>query len=121
MTSTTSTQDISALLYPLPTAIGDLTRRLVSMVGVYPGISARVGRGSASIRFAHKRAGAICSVMPSANGVALCFENGKRLPHGQGVLHGNVGQARHLTLQPQSEIPLDTIGLLLAEAIALFP
>lgn len=66
-------------------------------------------------------AGYICGVFPNAERVALYFEHGRllsavdELPLGQDLKRG-----RYTIFKPGEDIPIDTIGILVTEAIALF-
>jgi hypothetical protein len=112
---------LDALLAPYPQAITALARRLISLLAVYPGLEARVMPGWGSVNFRHAGAGHVCGVFPSADGVALYFEHGRLLHDPEGLLEGkDLKRGRVLRLGPTDELPVDSIGALLAEAIALF-
>jgi hypothetical protein len=109
------------LLVPLPAEIGLLCRDLVALVASTPGLDGAVKTGWRSINFRHARAGHVCAVFPHADRVSLYFEHGNLLEQGQGVLEGDrLKKGRYLRLRPGQEMPVDTIGILLSEAIALF-
>lgn len=113
-------QALGALLAPLPAPIGALTARLVSLVAAHPGLSGKVMPGWRSVNFRHPRAGHVCAVFPHADRVALYFEHGRLLENGDGWLAGDgLKKGRYLRLVPGDDIPIDVIGLLLAESIAL--
>ncbi|MFD2647604.1 DUF1801 domain-containing protein [Devosia albogilva] len=116
-----SSPEFEALLAPRPPAIAALTRRLVSLIAAYPGLEARVMPGWGSVNFRHSRAGHVCGVFPSADGVALYFEHGRLLHDPDGLLEGkDLKRGRMLRLRPDAEVPVGPIGAFLAEAIALF-
>ncbi|MET3927978.1 hypothetical protein [Devosia sp. 2618] len=108
------------LVEPLPTPIAELTARLVAMVAAHPGLSGKVATGWKAVNFRHSAAGQICSVFPQAESVSLYFQHGRLLGHGEGLLLGDgLKQGRYLRLGSEDDIPVDQIGFLLAEAIAL--
>lgn len=54
------------------------------------------------------------------NRVALYFEHGRLLDNGHRLLEGEgLKKGRYLRLAPDDDIPVDMIGILLSEAIAL--
>lgn len=109
------------LIAPLPDAVAELTARLVALVAAHPGISGKVMTGWRSVNFRHGAAGHVCSVFPHADRVSLYFEHGRMLGHGEGLLEGDgLKRGRYLRLRPGDDIPVDRIGVLLGEAIALF-
>jgi Domain of unknown function (DU1801). len=113
--------DFEALLAPHPRSVVTLTRRLVALVAAYPGLEARVMPGWGSVNFRHPQAGHVCGVFPAADGVALYFEHGRLLHDPDGLLEGReLKRGRVLRLSPGDELPVDSIGAFLAEAIALF-
>lgn len=113
--------ELTALLAPLPPAIAELTRRLVTIVAAHPGLEGRVMKGWGSVNFRHAGAGHVCSVFPHPDRVSLYFEHGRLLGQGDGLLAGDgLKRGRYLRLRPGEDIPVDPIGVLLAEAIALF-
>jgi hypothetical protein len=58
---------------------------------------------------------------PSRDRVTLYFEHGRLLSQGDGLLSGDgLKKGRYLRLVPGDDIPVDPIGILLGEAIALF-
>ncbi len=77
--------------------------------------------GWKSVNFRHAGAGHVCSVFPQYERVTLYFEHGRLLAHGDGLLEGDgLKKGRYLRLVPGDDIPVDRIGMLLGEAIALF-
>ena len=111
---------LTALLAPFSPEIGQLARRLVALVAAHPGLTARVMPGWQSINFRHAGAGHVCGVFPYADRVALYFEQGRLLESGEGLLEGEgLKRGRFLRLRPGDDIPVDAIGILLSEAIAL--
>ena len=114
-------ENLATLLAPLPAPIGGLTRRLVTLLAAHPGLEFRVMAGWKSINFRHRQAGHVCAVFPNAERVALYFERGRLLSNDEGLLQGDdLKRGRYLTLAPEAEIPIDSIGILVSEAIALF-
>jgi hypothetical protein len=108
------------LVAPLSPSVGELTARLVALVAAHPGLAGKVIAGWRSVNFRHKSAGHVCSVFPGAGQVVLYFEHGRLLEHGDGLLVGDgLKQGCYLRLRPDDDIPLDRIGILLSEAIAL--
>lgn len=111
----------AALIAPLPVPTRELTARLVAMIAAHPGLSGKVMAGWKSVNFRHADAGHVCSVFPQPDRVSLYFEHGKLLSHGSGLLVGEgLKKGRYLRLTPGDDIPVDAIGILLGEAIALF-
>jgi hypothetical protein len=106
--------DFAELVASLSPSVGELTARLVALVAAHPGLAGRVIAGWRSVNFRHKSAGHVCSVFPGADQVVLYFEHGRLLEHGDGLKQGC-----YLRLRPDDDIPLDRIGILISEAIAL--
>ncbi|MGV8952613.1 MAG: DUF1801 domain-containing protein [Cypionkella sp.] len=112
--------NLATLLAPLPLPIGNMTRRLVTLLAAHPGLEGKVMTGWKSVNFRHRNCGHICAVFPNAERVALYFERGRLLSNDEGLLQGDdLKRGRYLTLGPEAEIPLDSIGILVSEAIAL--
>ena len=109
------------LIAPLPAPVKELTARLVALVAAHPGLTGKVMTGWRSINFRHAAAGHVCSVFPREDQVLLYFEHGKLLSQDEGLLLGDgLKKGRYLRLSPGDDIPVDPIGILLGEAIALF-
>ncbi|UJW84071.1 DUF1801 domain-containing protein [Devosia sp. SL43] len=109
------------LIAPLPEPVQALTARLVALVAAHPGLTGKVMAGWKSINFRHAAAGHVCSVFPQVDRVTLYFEHGRLLSQGDGLLIGDgLKKGRYLRLVPGDDIPVDPIGILLGEAIALF-
>jgi len=114
-------ENLATLLAPLPQPIGELTRQLVTLLAGHPGLEGKVMAGWKSINFHHRQAGFVCALFPNAERVALYFEHGRllsaedALPLGQDLKRG-----RYTIFRPEDDIPIDTIGVLVTEAIALF-
>lgn len=109
------------LVAPFEPPVVELTARLVALIAAHPGMSGKVMPGWRSVNFRHGEAGHVCAVFPHADRVSVYFEQGRLLGHGEGLLEGEgLKKGRYLRLAPGDEIPLDRIGLLLSEAIALF-
>lgn len=113
--------DFAELVSPLPPAVAELTARLVALVAAHPGLSGKVMRGWKSVNFRHAKAGHVCAVFPHEDRVSLYFEHGNLLEHGDGLLLGDgLKRGRYLRLFPGDDLPVDRIGILISEAIALF-
>lgn len=113
--------DFAALIAPLPAPVVALTARLVAVIAAHPGLSGKVMTGWKSVNFRHGVAGHVCAVFPQAEQVTLYFEHGRMLDNGDGLLAGDgLKKGRYLRLVPGDDIPVDRIGILLSEAIALF-
>lgn len=109
------------LIAPLPAPVSELTARLVALIAAHPGLTGKVMTGWKSVNFRHADAGHVCSVFPQPDRVGLYFEHGKLLSQGDGLLIGDgLKKGRYLLLRPGDDIPVDPIGILLSEAIALF-
>lgn len=109
------------LVAPLPPPVRELTARLVALVAAHPGMTGKVMTGWRSVNFRHAHAGHVCSVFPHEDRASLYFEHGRLLEHGDGLLQGEgLKRGRYLRLYPGDDIPIDRIGMLLGEAIALF-
>jgi hypothetical protein len=109
------------LVAPLSAPVVELTARLVALIAAHPGLSGKVMAGWKSVNFRHSVAGHVCSVFPQADRVTLYFEHGRMLENGEGLLAGDgLKKGRYLRLVPGDDIPVDRIGILLSEAIALF-
>jgi hypothetical protein len=112
---------LAELIAPLPAEVAALTTRLVAFVAAHPGLSGQVMAGWRSVNFRHADAGHICAVFPHGDRVSLYFEQGRLLSHGAGLLPGEgLKKGRYLQLRPGEDIPVDLVGVLLSEAIALF-
>ena len=115
-------EGLDALLARHDPAITALARRLVdTIVEIRPDLTPRVQPGWGSVNFRHPRAGFVCAVFPQAReqNVCLVFEQGRLLSSPLLVDNGKVKQVRWIPLAPGTEIPVDEIAILLAEAIAL--
>ena len=114
-------KSFAELIAPFPPPVRELTARLVALVAAHPDISGKVMAGWKSVNFRHASAGHVCSVFPHPDRASLYFEHGRLLTHGDGLLSGEgLKRGRYLRLYPGDDIPLDRIGILLGEAIALF-
>jgi hypothetical protein len=112
--------ELDDLLAPLPGDTAALARRLVALVAAHPGLSGEVKTGWKSINFRHARAGHVCAVFPHLDRVSLYFEQGRLLDNGHGLFQGEgLKKGRFIRILPGAEIPIDIIGILIAEAIAL--
>lgn len=112
--------ELDDLLAPLPDDTAALARCLVALVAAHPGLSGEVKTGWKSINFRHARAGHVCAVFPHLDRVSLYFEQGRLLDNGHGLFQGEgLKKGRFIRILPGAEIPIDIIGILIAEAIAL--
>lgn len=112
--------DFSALVAPLSPPVAALTARLTALVAAHPGLRGKVMNGWKSINFRHGEAGHICSVFPRQDRVLLYFEHGRQLEEAKSLLQGDgLKRGRYLQLGPDAEIPVDLIGILLSQTIAL--
>ena len=112
--------NLASLLAPLPAPISDLTCRLVTVLATHPGLEGKVMTVWKSVNFRHRQAGHICAVFPNSERVALYFERGRMLSDDEGLLQGSdLKRGRYMTLMPEAAIPIDSIGIFVAEAIAL--
>lgn len=112
--------ELDDLLAPLPEASAALARRLVALVAAHPGLSGEVKTGWKSINFRHGKSGHVCAVFPHPDRVSLYFEQGRLLDNGHGLFQGEgLKKGRFIRMLPGAEIPIDVIGILIGEAIAL--
>ncbi|HWU18411.1 MAG TPA: DUF1801 domain-containing protein [Devosia sp.] len=112
--------ELDDLLAPLPEASAALARRLVALVAAHPGLSGEVKTGWKSINFRHGKSGHVCAVFPHPDRVSLYFEQGRLLDNGHGLFQGEgLKKGRFIRMLPGAEIPIDVIGILISEAIAL--
>ena len=113
--------NLETLLAPLPLPIGELTRQLVTLLAGHPGLEGKVMPGWKSINFHHRQAGFVCAVFPNAERVALYFEHGRLLSAEDELPLGHeLKRGRYMILRPGAQVPTDTMGILVSEAIALF-
>lgn len=111
---------LDRLLEPLPEAIGDLCRSVVSLLATTPGLDGSVKFGWRSVNFRHGRAGLICAVFPYEDRVAVYFEQGRMLEDPEGLLQGeHLKKGRFMRLYPGDPLPEAGIAMLVGEAIAL--
>jgi hypothetical protein len=84
-------------------------------------LTATVKSGWGSVNYRHAQAGHICAVFPQRreHNVIVVFEHGRLLDSPLLVDNGKVRQVRWIPFSPGDTIPMDDIGILLAEAIAL--
>jgi hypothetical protein len=96
-------------------------RVVASLCELRPDLIAAVKLGWGSVNFRHKQAGHICAVFPQRkeHNVIVVFEHGRLLDSPLLVDNGKVRQVRWIPFRPGDAIPMDEIGILLAEAIAL--
>jgi hypothetical protein len=114
--------DIEALLARHAPPVAALARELIAVLReMRPDLTPKVQLGWGSVNFRHKAAGFLCAVFPQARegNVILVFEHGRLLSSPLLVDNGKVKQVRWIPLSPGDEIPVDEIGILIVEAIAL--
>lgn len=115
-----SESDIAALLDGVKPDIRDLAVALIEFLRrEHPDLAASARFGWRSVNFRHWRAGHLCAVFPLKDEVRLYFEHGRLLSDPDGLLEGDGKQVRALRLRPGDIIPVEAIGLFMAEAIAL--
>lgn len=113
---------LAQLLARFEPEIAALAERVVGTIETLrPDLTPSVKLGWGSINYRHARAGHVCAVFPQAreHNVILVFEHGRLLDSPLLVDNGKVRQVRWIPFNPGDAIPLDDIGILLAEAIAL--
>lgn len=110
--------DLRPILRAYPDPIAELTRQAaVALVELRPDLEAKVRLGWGSVNYRHPDAGFVCALFPLEDHVSLVFEHGRQLS--SPLLEGDGKQVRFIRLVPGTPLPIDEIGLLLAEAIAL--
>jgi hypothetical protein len=112
-------EDLATLLASLRPQIVALSRRLVAMLGVHPGLSGKVKFRWRSVNLHHNVAGHVCAIFPHQDRVALHFEHGRLLQDNDGLLRGNLKKGAFIRFRQGDAIEEDAIGVLLSEAIAL--
>ena len=113
---------LDALLARHAAPVARQARKVVAALAeLRPDLTATVKPGWGSVNFRHKQAGHICAVFPQMkeHNVILIFEHGRLLDSPLLVDNGKVRQIRWIPFAPGDDIPVDDIGILLAEAIAL--
>jgi hypothetical protein len=114
-----SDADIETLIARRAPAVRALTLELVRLVQVMrPDFRARVAFGWNTVNF-HHASGFICAVYPATDHVSLIFQDGKQLDSPLLKDDGKVKRVRWIPLRPGARLPVDDIGILLAEAVAL--
>jgi hypothetical protein len=110
--------DLRPILRAYPEPVAELTRQAaVALVELRPDLEAKVRLGWGSVNYRHPAAGFVCAIFPLEDHVSLVFEHGRQLS--SPLLEGDGKQVRFIRLVPGAALPIDEIGLLLAEAIAL--
>lgn len=100
--------------------ISTLARELVAVVlETHPNLTSKVLTGWRAIGFSDGKAGYVCGVFLQQHRVQLLFEHGRLLSDPEKVLQGNTKQTRFIGFAPGDSIPVDIVGLYIAEAIAL--
>ena len=94
---------------------------VAALCALRPDLVAAVKLGWGSVNYRHAEAGHICSVFPQRkeHNVIVVFEHGRLLDSPLLVDNGKVRQVRWIPFQPGDAVPMDELGILLAEAIAL--
>ena len=110
--------DLRPILRAYPEPVAELTRQAaVALVELRPDLEAKVRLGWGSVNYRHPAAGFVCAIFPLEDHVSLVFEHGRQLS--SPLLEGDGKHVRFIRLVPGAALPIDEIGLLLAEAIAL--
>ena len=111
--------DIQSLIARRSASVQSLTNELVALVrAMRPDFRPRVAFGWNTINF-HHATGFICAVYPASDHVSLIFQDGRLLDSPLLKDDGKVKRVRWIPLRPGDEVPVDDIGILLAEAVAL--
>jgi hypothetical protein len=113
--------DFEQLLEPLAPAVAALARRLLAVVmEIRPDYVARVSFGWQTVNFSLPKRGFINALYMSRTGkVGLVFQDGRLLDSPLLVDDGKVKKVRWIRFEPEDEIPVDDIAILIAEAVAL--
>jgi hypothetical protein len=112
--------DIAALLAGRDKRIASLAGKVIAAVRrLRPDLEPKVRFGWGSVNFRHARAGFVCGVFPQREDVILVFENGRELDSPLLEDNGKVKKVRWIRFRPGDRVPLNDLGILLAEAIAL--
>ena len=91
---------------------------LFTVYEIVRNVRARVAFGWNTVNF-HHASGFICAVYPATDHVSLIFQDGKQLDSPLLKDDGKVKRVRWIPLRPGARLPVDDIGILLAEAVAL--
>ncbi|MBD0283121.1 MAG: DUF1801 domain-containing protein [Thermoleophilaceae bacterium] len=89
-----------------------------AVLAAEPDMSERVYRGWDGIGFRHPDAGYICAIYPRGGEVRLLFEHGVRLGDPDGLLEGDGGQTRHVTVRAADERLGEALRRLIHDAVA---
>src|SRR6185503_13571382 len=109
-----SDADIETLIARRAPEVRALARDLVRLVqAMRPDFRTRVAFGWNTVNF-HHASGFICAVYPGSDHVSLIFQDGRLLKD-----DGKVKRVRWIPFRPGDELPVDDIGILMAEAVAL--
>lgn len=112
--------DIAGLLAGRERKIATLAGRVIATVRkLRPDLEPRVRLGWGSVNFRHPAAGFVCGVFPQRVDVILVFEHGRELMSPLLEDNGKVKQVRWIRFRPGDRMPVNDLGILLAEAIAL--
>ena len=98
---------------PAVVAVANATRALI--LGMIDGVAEAGHPGSKVIRF--RRRGTFAFVAPRADHVRLGFEHGYALPDAAGLLEGEGGQVRHVTLRTTAEVTSRPVKMLVSAAL----
>jgi len=114
-----SDADIETLIARRAPEVRTLARDLVRLVqAMRPDFRTRVAFGWNTVNF-HHASGFICAVYPASDHVSLIFQDGRLLDSPLLKDDGKVKRVRWIPFRPGEELPVDDIGILMAEAVAL--
>jgi hypothetical protein len=110
---------MDSLIAARPPEVQALARALVELVRMMrPDFTVRIASGWKTVNF-HHPGGFICAVYPGSDHVSLIFQDGRLLDSPLLTDDGKVKRVRWIPLRPGDALPIDDIGVLLAEAVAL--
>ncbi len=111
--------DIDRLLEPFDLKLQLLARELIGLVReLRPDFAAKVSYAWQTVNF-HYRKGFIAAVYLRRDHASLVFQDGRLLDSPLLTDDGKVKRVRWIPFAPGDTLPVDDIGILLAEAVAL--
>jgi hypothetical protein len=113
--------DLDRLLERYTPPVAKLARRLVAtVVDIRPDFSMKVAFGWQTVNFFYGKGGFINAIYMSKSGkVLLVFQDGRLLDSPLLIDDGKVKKVRWIPFEPDDDIPVDDIAILIAEAVAL--